>query len=158
MVHHRRSMDKHDELRRLLMKKPPSISPMSTIIAGILASIMTTGCAVGPNYHRPAVQTPTAYRALKEDKQALLGLNECVNAGVRRPREHIVSATCQCFFRNTVPSRMRKSEPCRRARRQQVIRHPVTLENAAVFVTALHPSDAVHVQNRCVRGQTGPDA
>jgi multidrug efflux system outer membrane protein len=70
MVHHRRSMDKHDELRRLLMKKPPSISPMSTIIAGILASIMTTGCAVGPNYHRPAVQTPTAYRDLKEDKQA----------------------------------------------------------------------------------------
>src|ERR1700678_4364206 len=69
--------------------------------------------------------------SLKEDKQALLGFDECVNAGVRRPREHIVSATCQCFFRNTVPSRMRKSEPRRRARRQQVIRYPGTLENAA---------------------------
>jgi len=29
-----------------------------------------TGCIAGPNYHRPAVQTPTAFRDLKEDQQA----------------------------------------------------------------------------------------
>ncbi|MGA9390524.1 MAG: TolC family protein, partial [Candidatus Sulfotelmatobacter sp.] len=50
------------------MKKSPSL-PMCAIIAGILASIIMTGCAVGPNYQRPVVQTPTAYRDLREDKQ-----------------------------------------------------------------------------------------
>ena len=28
------------------------------------------GCTVGPNYHRPAVQTPAAYRDLQENPQA----------------------------------------------------------------------------------------
>jgi len=29
----------------------------------LLAAGWTTGCTVGPNYHRPAVQTPQAFRA-----------------------------------------------------------------------------------------------
>src|SRR5260370_38614929 len=40
------------------------------LISAISASILMTGCAVGPNYHRASVQTPTAYRDLREDKQA----------------------------------------------------------------------------------------
>ena len=39
-------------------------------ISAILASIAMTGCTVGPNYHRPAVQTPGVYRDLKDDSQA----------------------------------------------------------------------------------------
>jgi multidrug efflux system outer membrane protein len=39
-------------------------------LAAILASIFMAGCAVGPNYHRPAVQTPTAYRDLEQNPQA----------------------------------------------------------------------------------------
>jgi outer membrane protein, multidrug efflux system len=75
MVQYRMNKDKSnegnsDEKRRLVMKELPSLSLMSAIIAGILAPIIMTGCAVGPNYHRPAVQTPTAYRDLREDKQA----------------------------------------------------------------------------------------
>ncbi len=69
MVHRRKNQDKSEQ-RRLLMKKPPSTLLMSAIIGGILAPVIMTGCAVGPNYHRPAVQTPTAYRDLKDDKQA----------------------------------------------------------------------------------------
>jgi multidrug efflux system outer membrane protein len=42
---------------------------MRALISGILASILIGGCTVGPNYHRPAVQTPTAYRDLRESPQ-----------------------------------------------------------------------------------------
>ena len=35
----------------------------------ILAPSFLTGCMVGPNYHRPAVQPPTAYRDLSENRQ-----------------------------------------------------------------------------------------
>src|SRR6202035_3853527 len=35
----------------------------------ILLSGMLVGCMVGPKYHRPAVQTPAAYRDLSENPQ-----------------------------------------------------------------------------------------
>ena len=40
-------------------------------IPAVLASILLAGagCKVGPNYHRPAVQPPTAYRELSENPQ-----------------------------------------------------------------------------------------
>ncbi|HEY4049238.1 MAG TPA: efflux transporter outer membrane subunit [Acidobacteriaceae bacterium] len=34
-----------------------------------LAALMLTGCTVGPNYHRPVVQTPTSFRAPSEAQQ-----------------------------------------------------------------------------------------
>ena len=43
---------------------------MRPLISVILASILIGGCTVGPNYHRPAVQTPTGYRDLRESPQA----------------------------------------------------------------------------------------
>ncbi len=43
---------------------------LAPLMSAIVTSIAMTGCMVGPNYHRPAVQTPTAYRDLKEDQQA----------------------------------------------------------------------------------------
>jgi multidrug efflux system outer membrane protein len=36
----------------------------------MIASGLVAGCAVGPNYHRPAVQSPAAYRDLSENPQA----------------------------------------------------------------------------------------
>ena len=39
-------------------------------ISAILASMVVTGCTVGPNYHRPVVQTPGVYRDLEDDSQA----------------------------------------------------------------------------------------
>jgi multidrug efflux system outer membrane protein len=39
---------------------------LARVTAAILASALIAGCAVGPNYHRPAVQTPAAYRDLTE--------------------------------------------------------------------------------------------
>jgi outer membrane protein, multidrug efflux system len=32
-------------------------------IAGVLAAALLTGCTVGPNYHRPAIDTPKTFRA-----------------------------------------------------------------------------------------------
>ena len=46
--------------------------PMKKIAAFMAALItlgLVAGCKVGPNYHRPVVQTPTAYRDLGEDPQ-----------------------------------------------------------------------------------------
>jgi multidrug efflux system outer membrane protein len=40
------------------------------LVAVILVSSLIGGCMVGPNYHRPAVQTPAAYRDLSENPQA----------------------------------------------------------------------------------------
>src|SRR5271155_2722710 len=37
---------------------------MATLVSGSL-----TGCMVGPNYHRPNIQTPTVYRDLSESPQ-----------------------------------------------------------------------------------------
>ena len=48
------------------MKK---VAPL-LLMSAILASIVMTGCTVGPNYHRPVVQTPGVYRDLKDDPQA----------------------------------------------------------------------------------------
>jgi multidrug efflux system outer membrane protein len=39
------------------------------LISIILASSLVGGCMVGPNYHRPAVQTPSAYRDLEPNPQ-----------------------------------------------------------------------------------------
>jgi hypothetical protein len=35
-----------------------------------LAAALLAGCMVGPNYHRPAVQTPTSFRDLSDNPQA----------------------------------------------------------------------------------------
>ncbi len=43
---------------------------LASVFALILASILLAGCAVGPKYHRPAVQTPGVYRDLRDDPQA----------------------------------------------------------------------------------------
>src|SRR6516162_8910828 len=33
------------------------------LVPAVLAAVMLTGCTVGPNYHRPVVQTPATFRA-----------------------------------------------------------------------------------------------
>jgi len=48
----------------LVMKK------LRPLIAVILVSSLIDGCMVGPNYRKPVVQTPTAYRDLRENPQA----------------------------------------------------------------------------------------
>ena len=40
------------------------------LMSAILASTLMSGCMVGPNYHRPVVQTPGVYRDLRDDPQA----------------------------------------------------------------------------------------
>jgi len=40
------------------------------LIAAVLAAGLITGCKVGPNYRKPVVQVPAAYRDLSENKQA----------------------------------------------------------------------------------------
>src|SRR6202051_3823813 len=39
------------------------------LISVVLASSLIGGCMVGPNYHRPVVQPPTAFRDLRESPQ-----------------------------------------------------------------------------------------
>jgi len=40
------------------------------LVCIILAASFTAGCMVGPKYHKPVVQTPAAYRGLRESPQA----------------------------------------------------------------------------------------
>ena len=43
---------------------------ISLSLASVLTFSLVGGCAVGPNYHRPDVQTPSAYRDLSDNPQA----------------------------------------------------------------------------------------
>ena len=45
------------------------IMKLARSLIALLASGLLAGCMVGPNYHRPAVQTPTVYRDLSENPQ-----------------------------------------------------------------------------------------
>jgi len=38
-------------------------------LMALLVCFIAAGCKVGPNYHRPAVQTPTEYREVKDGPQ-----------------------------------------------------------------------------------------
>jgi multidrug efflux system outer membrane protein len=42
---------------------------LAKLLVAMLSSGLLAGCAVGPKYHRPAVQTPTVYRDLAENSQ-----------------------------------------------------------------------------------------
>src|SRR5271155_5255378 len=46
------------------------MNKLRPLLAVSLASSLVAGCAVGPNYHKPDVQTPAAYRDLGENSQA----------------------------------------------------------------------------------------
>jgi hypothetical protein len=59
-------VDKRNRAWRLVMKM---LAPLLSTPA-ILISILMTGCMVGPNYHRPVVQTPGVYRDLSANPQA----------------------------------------------------------------------------------------
>jgi len=40
---------------------------IAQLMAAMMALGIVAGCKVGPNYHRPVVQPPTAYRDLSEN-------------------------------------------------------------------------------------------
>ncbi|HEY2548685.1 MAG TPA: efflux transporter outer membrane subunit [Candidatus Acidoferrum sp.] len=46
------------------------IKKRKPLIAALIAAGLLAGCMVGPNYHRPAVQPPTAFRDLSDNPQA----------------------------------------------------------------------------------------
>jgi len=48
----------------------PRISKREPLLAAVLAAGLLAGCMVGPNYHRPAAQPPTAFRDLSDNPQA----------------------------------------------------------------------------------------
>jgi outer membrane protein, multidrug efflux system len=45
------------------------VKKLASSIVAIIALGFVAGCRVGPNYHRPVVQSPTTYRELSENKQ-----------------------------------------------------------------------------------------
>ena len=46
------------------------MKPLFAFSVGVLISVFITGCMVGPNYHRPTVQTPATYRDMSNNPQA----------------------------------------------------------------------------------------
>src|SRR5216684_2580680 len=50
------------------MEQP--MNRLAPFVAALMAPGLIAGCRVGPNYHRPVVQPPTAYRDLSENPQA----------------------------------------------------------------------------------------
>jgi multidrug efflux system outer membrane protein len=48
----------------------PRVSRFAVLIVAAFTVAPLAGCLVGPNYHKPAVQTPAAFRTLAPDAQA----------------------------------------------------------------------------------------
>ncbi len=48
----------------------PRVAGLAALIVAAFAVASVTGCMVGPNYHKPAVQTPAAFRTLAADAPA----------------------------------------------------------------------------------------
>ena len=61
-------MDKHMKREATLSRE--KMKKLAPFTAAMLVPILIAGCTVGPNYHRPVVQTPTAFRDLREKPQA----------------------------------------------------------------------------------------
>lgn len=59
---HRENVAKEEQWSKPMKKLAP-------FMAAMMALGMVAGCKVGPNYHRPVVQPPTAYRDLSENPQ-----------------------------------------------------------------------------------------
>jgi multidrug efflux system outer membrane protein len=53
----------NEKQQRKLPKK------LASFMAAMMTSGLIAGCSVGPNYHRPSVQSPAAYRDLSENPQ-----------------------------------------------------------------------------------------
>ena len=49
-----------------MMRNSSAIKLVTRVAPILLTALVLPGCAVGPNYHRPAVQTPTVFHALDE--------------------------------------------------------------------------------------------
>src|SRR5215472_16081323 len=48
---------------------PRPMGGLQAFFATTLMITLSSGCMVGPNYHRPAVQTPTSFRDLSDNSQ-----------------------------------------------------------------------------------------
>jgi outer membrane protein, multidrug efflux system len=59
-------MEREERAMKTLMKNLEAL----LLISAIMASIVTTGCMVGPNYHRPVVATPGVYWDRGDNSQA----------------------------------------------------------------------------------------
>jgi outer membrane protein, multidrug efflux system len=51
------------------MRNNSQIKFVAKVVPTLLAALALSGCAVGPNYHRPVVQTPAAFHAPDESSQ-----------------------------------------------------------------------------------------
>ncbi len=51
-------------------KRSKPLKKLTELMAAMMSLSLVAGCRVGPNYHRPVVQPPTAFRDLSENPQA----------------------------------------------------------------------------------------
>ena len=51
-------------------KRSKPLKKRTELMAAMMSLSLVAGCRVGPNYHRPVVQPPTAFRDLSENSQA----------------------------------------------------------------------------------------
>ncbi len=59
-------MDHRENSAREEQRSKP-MKKLAVFMAAMMCSSLVAGCSVGPNYHRPVVQPPTAYRDLSEN-------------------------------------------------------------------------------------------
>jgi len=60
----------HREIGAKEKQRSKPMKKLAAFMAAMVSSSLVVGCSVGPNYHRPVVQPPTAYRDLSENPQA----------------------------------------------------------------------------------------
>jgi multidrug efflux system outer membrane protein len=58
-----------------------SSAALGTIVSSLILVVALAGCAVGPNYKRPEVDSPTAYRTAESDTNSPSGTNSFADLG-----------------------------------------------------------------------------
>ena len=59
----------HRKDRAIAARRSGLVTRLGRCLAAVTASTLLGGCSVGPNYHRPVVQSPTSYRDWGENPQ-----------------------------------------------------------------------------------------
>lgn len=85
------------------MMKPFTLHPLRSRLAGLclsalpLCALLASGCAVGPDYHRPATQTPQAYTATALPEHTTAAAGPAGQAQALLPGEPVQAQWWQAF-------------------------------------------------------------
>ena len=95
---------------------------------------------------------------LKEDEKTLSLLHECIDFPILASPENVITGRLEFILAQIVPPGVRDTKALRRSGGQKVPTNPQALENSESLLRKAATPDTVHVKDRRMRGEAGPDS